>query len=98
MEEALAAALILFIIIVMPIGIVTTGIIVGGITRQWFRLQREGLALQRKQFDRTYEMQRLQADMPPWLDKNDPFEVAAWRSALHETYAISAQRGQPQHN
>jgi hypothetical protein len=98
MEEALAAALILFIIIVMPIGIVTTGILAGSIAKQWFRLQRERLALQRKQFDRNYEMQRLAADMPPWLDKNDPFEIAAWRSALQETYAIAAQRSsEPPH-
>lgn len=92
MEEALAAALILFILIVMPIGIVTTGILVGGITRQWFRLQHKRLSLQKQQFDRTYEMQRLQADMPPWLDKDDPLEIAAWRSALQETYAIASKR------
>lgn len=98
MEEALAVALILFILVVMPIGIVTTGILVGSVVRQWFRLQRERLALQRQQFDRTYEMQRLQADMPPWLDKSDPFEIAAWRSALQETYAIAARRGDDQRN
>lgn len=93
MLDVLGAALILMVVIVMPIGIVTFGILAGSVTRNWFRLQRERLELQRQALANRIELQRYSADMPPWLDQNDPLEVASWRAALRETYAVAARRG-----
>ena len=57
-------------------------------TFQFFALQRKKLELRRWEIEQRMDQARLAAQMPPWLDYADPQDVAAWRTALQETWAL----------
>lgn len=91
MMELLGVSFLLFVLVALPLGIVTGGVIVSTAIKQWFRLQRARLQLDRDRFERDSEVRRLISELPPWLDLNDPVEVAAWRGAMNETGLLGSK-------
>ncbi|MFT7519847.1 MAG: hypothetical protein ACI9MC_001991 [Kiritimatiellia bacterium] len=83
--EFFGPALILFVILVMPISVVVGGALTWSVTRQFFNLQGKRLELLKWEMEQRIEIDRLSIDLPPWVDRTDPMEIQAWRSAIQET-------------
>ena len=87
--ELLGVSFLLFVLIALPLAIITGGVVVSTTIRQFFQLQRARLRLDRDRFERDVEIRRLRNELPPWLDVADPIELAAWRGAVRETVSLS---------
>lgn len=87
--ELLGVSFLLFVLIAVPLLIVVGGMVMGTAIKQYFHLQRERLRLDRDRFERDVEIRRLTNELPPWLDIDDPMELAAWRGAIRETVSLS---------
>ncbi len=92
MVELLGVALVLTVVVVLPVFIVTAGILIASLARQWFRLQRARLAVEKDALAHRLAARERRRGLPAWLDPDDPVEVAAWRAALKETWIEAARQ------
>jgi hypothetical protein len=92
MEEGLVAVMVLFVLVGLPTLCLTGSWVITSLSRQYFALRKEELALRRWEGEARLEHARVTSGMPGWVDRSDPIEVAAWHRAVVEVYRISAQR------
>lgn len=83
-------ALVLFVLVVLPLMIVTLGTVTTSIAARYFQLEKEKLEFRKWQAQVGLEQARLLGSLPPWVNPTDPSDLAAWRAAVQETARIGS--------